>query len=64
MQKLLGKGVEFDKHPYESITGENNHPLYLEFNIQHDCKAYGIIPAPDMHEFKIEIPFTKTKDVN
>ena len=61
LKPFLVDGVEFDDHPYN--ISANNHPLYLEFNIQHDCVAYGFIPAPKMHEFKVEIPFTKTKNI-
>jgi hypothetical protein len=61
LQPFLPQGVDFDIHPY--IISDSNHPLYLEFNIQHDCVAYGFIPAPRMHEFKVEIPFTKTEKV-
>lgn len=60
--KLLPNGAIFDDHPFlkkpYSIPNDH-HPIYLEFNYVKDCWAYYIFPAPNMHEFKIEIPFIK-----
>ena len=57
---LLPEGVFFDNHPFMKELGEDSHPVFLEFNKQHDCWFFYIFPAPSMHEFKIQIPYTMT----
>lgn len=59
MFHLLPPGVFFDDHHYKDISSDH-HPLLLEFNYIHDCWFYYLFPSPNMHEFKIEVPFTMT----
>lgn len=56
---ILPKGVFFEEHPFEMSPEE--HPVFLEFNVQHDCWTYWIFPSQNMHEFKIQIPYVRTE---
>ena len=60
---ILPEGVYFDQHPFSELSNDS-HPVFLEFNIQHDCWFFYILPSPNMHEFKIEIPYTMTINVS
>lgn len=62
LMKVLPKGVYFDRHPFQMPI--ENHPVYLEFNYQHQCWTFYIIPSPNMLEFKIQIPFLMTEKIN
>lgn len=59
---LLAEGIYFDYHPYN--ISSDLHPVFLEFNYQHDCWTFLVLPSPNFHEFKIQIPYTMTENIN
>ena len=61
IRAILPSDLDFDAVPanFQAKLSNNQHLIYFEFNRQHDC-SLSIFKSPNMHEFKIQIPYLKS----